>query len=95
MRTLKHWSIHYSAIIIQAFVKVFWSFNFYLLLAVWQGFEEPSIGIVCTFMTRASYYMGLEKKVKWDSIGITEKLLGLQCASQKKGTKLFGILEGF
>ena len=35
-------------------------------------------------MTRASYYMGLEKKVKWDSIGITEKLLGLQSGSKKK-----------
>ena len=39
------------------------------------------------------------KKVKWDSIGITEKLLGLQSGSQKKGHKVVwdsrGILEGF
>ena len=32
------------------------------------------------------------KKVKWDSIGMTEKWLGLQRDSEKKGTKLFGIL---
>ena len=39
------------------------------------------------------------KKAKWDSIGITEKLLGLQGASQKKGHKVVwdskGILSGF
>ena len=33
------------------------------------------------------YYKGLQK-VKWDCIGITEKLLGLQGASQKKGHKV-------
>ena len=39
------------------------------------------------------------KKVKWDSIGITEKLLGLQGASQKNRHKVVWdsivILEGF
>ena len=37
------------------------------------------------------------KKVKWDSIGITEKLLGLQRDSEQKGHKLvwdsLGILK--
>ena len=66
----------------------FWVIGFYF-------FFIALLSIVCNIWTRAADITWDYKRVKWDSIGITEKLLGLQSGSQKKGTKLFGILEGF